>query len=71
MVPQQELARIATIGVSSRRVTAASAEQNTPFELMARAPTEAQPPVGVHRRLAVFLAGAHDDLAAEILVVIG
>ena len=32
---------------------------------------EAQPPVGVHRRLAVAIAGADDHLAAEILVAIG
>ena len=32
---------------------------------------EAQPPVGVHRRPAVAVAGADDHLAAEILVAIG
>ncbi len=32
---------------------------------------EAQPPVGVYRRLAVTIAGADDDFAAEILVAVG
>ena len=31
---------------------------------------EAQPPIGVHRRLAIAFAGADDHLAAEILVAI-